>query len=95
MERRILGPPYRLLRGSVDYGYGYGGDANERADIGTMECLPTIRTVNNFGSVTITNVYSKTVIVDTNVTRVSFNGGTGGTTARATPQEQAARASST
>jgi hypothetical protein len=48
------------------------------------------RTVNNFGSVSITNVYSKTVIVNNNVTRASFNGGAGGTTARPTPQEQAA-----
>jgi hypothetical protein len=48
------------------------------------------QTVNNFGSVTITNVYNKTVIVNTSVTRVSFNGGTGGTTAQPTPQEQAA-----
>ena len=48
------------------------------------------QTVNNFGSVTIANVYSKTVIVNTNATRASFNGGTGGTTAQPTPQEQAA-----
>ncbi len=46
------------------------------------------RAVNNFGGVTITNVYNKTVI--NNVTRVSFNGGTGGTVAQPTPQEQAA-----
>jgi hypothetical protein len=36
----------------------------------------------------ITNVYSKTVI--NYVTRLSFNGGTGGTAAQPTPQEQAA-----
>jgi hypothetical protein len=35
------------------------------------------RTVNNFGSVTINNVYEKTVVVDPAATRVSFNGGSG------------------
>jgi hypothetical protein len=48
------------------------------------------RTVNNFGSVTITNVYSKTIITDTTVTRVAFNGGTGGIAALPSPQEEAA-----
>jgi hypothetical protein len=45
------------------------------------------RTVNNFGSVNITNTYNKTVINNTSVTNVSFNGGT---SARATPQQLAA-----
>jgi hypothetical protein len=48
------------------------------------------RTVNNFGSVTISNVYEKTVIVDPVATRVSFNGGSGGTTVRPTPEQEAA-----
>src|ERR1700738_1212378 len=47
------------------------------------------RTVNNFGGVAITNVYNKTVINNTTVTRVSFNGGAGGTKAQPTPQEEA------
>jgi hypothetical protein len=34
------------------------------------------RTFNNFGGVAITN--NKTVINNTTITRVSFNGGTGG-----------------
>jgi hypothetical protein len=42
------------------------------------------RTVNNFGNVTITHVYEKTVIVEPGATRVSFNGGSGGTTVRPT-----------
>ena len=75
--------------GGVYYGYGYGGVGYE-GGYWNNGVFAYNQTVNNFGSVTITNVYSKTVIVDTNVTRVSFNGGTGGTTARATPQEQAA-----
>jgi len=48
------------------------------------------RSVNNFGGVTVTNVYNKTVIVDSNTTRVSFNGGSGGTTVQPTAQERAA-----
>jgi hypothetical protein len=36
------------------------------------------RTFNIFGGVAITNVYNKTVINNTTITRVSFNGGTGG-----------------
>jgi hypothetical protein len=48
------------------------------------------RTVSNFGSVTITNVYEKTVIVEPGASRVSFNGGSGGATARPTREEEAA-----
>jgi len=39
--------------------------------------------------VSITNVYNKTVINNTGVTRASFNGGAGGTAAQPTPEEQA------
>jgi hypothetical protein len=81
--------PHIGFYGGVDYGYGYGGVGYE-GGYWNNGVFAYNQTVNNFGSVTITNVYSKTVIVDTNVTRVSFNGGTGGTTAQATPQEQAA-----
>ena len=81
--------PHIGFYGGVYYGYGYGGVGYE-GGYWNNGVFAYNQTVNNFGSVTITNVYSKTVIVDTNVTRVSFNGGTGGTTAQATPQEQAA-----
>ena len=46
--------------------------------------------MNNFGGVTINNVYEKTIIVDPGATRVSFNGGSGGTTVRPTPEQEAA-----
>jgi hypothetical protein len=87
MERRLLGTACRLLRG-VSYGFGYGGVGHEGShwDNGVLAYNST---VNNFGSVTVTNVYNKTVI-NNNITRVSFNGGTGGVTAQPTPQEQAA-----
>jgi len=74
--------------GGVNYGFGYGGVGYEggawRGGVFSYN-----RTVNNFGSVNITNVYSKTVIVN-NTSRVAFNGGTGGIAARPTPLEEAA-----
>jgi hypothetical protein len=73
--------------GGVNYGFGYGGVGYEggawRGGVFAYN-----RTVNNFGSVNITNVYNKTVIVNNN--RVAFNGGTGGIAARPTPLEEAA-----
>jgi hypothetical protein len=77
--------------GGINYGFGYTGVGYAggfwRGGVFTYN-----RTVNNFASVNITNVYSKTVINNnvTNVTNVSFNGGSGGTTAKATQQEVAA-----
>jgi hypothetical protein len=81
--------PHVGFYGGVNYGFGYVGVGFEggRWDNGVFAYN---RAVTNFGSVTITNVYEKTVIVDANVTRTSFNGGTGGTKAEPTAQEQAA-----
>ena len=81
--------PHVGFYGGVNYGFGYGGDgyAGGRWNNGVFAYN---RTVNNFGGVHVTNVYNQTVIVNNNVTRVSFNGGSGGTTAQPTPQEQAA-----
>jgi hypothetical protein len=75
--------------GGVDYGYGYGGAGYEGGywDHGVFAYN---RTVNNFGGVAIVNVYERTIIVNPNATRVSFNGGNGGTTAQPTPHELAA-----
>jgi hypothetical protein len=81
--------PHVGFYGDVNYGFGYVGVGFEggRWDNGVFAYN---RAVTNFGGVTITNVYEKTVIVDANVTRTSFNGGTGGTKAQPTAQEQAA-----
>jgi hypothetical protein len=75
--------------GGVNYGFGYTGGGYEGGhwDNGVFAYN---RTVNNFGSVSITNVYEKTVVVDVNAPRLSFNGGSGGITARPTPEEEAA-----
>lgn len=76
--------------GGVDYGFGYGGNGygGGRWNNGVFAYN---RTVNNFGGVAVTNVYNQTVVNNntTNITRTSFNGGTGGTTVQPTPQEQA------
>ena len=81
--------PHIGFYGGVNYGFGYGGVGYE-GGYWNNGVFAYNRTVNNFGSVTIVNVYSKTVINDTSVSRTSFNGGSGGTAARPTPQEQAA-----
>ena len=81
--------PHIGFYGGVNYGFGYGGVGYEggRWENGVFAYN---RTVNNFGSVTITNVYEKTVVVEPGAIRVSFNGGSGGTMARPTPEEEAA-----
>jgi hypothetical protein len=80
--------PHIGFYGGVNYGFGYVGTGYEggRWNNGVFAYN---RTVNNFGGVHVTNVYNQTVVVNNNVTRVSFNGGTGGTAAQPTPQEQA------
>jgi WXXGXW repeat (2 copies) len=74
--------------GGVYYGYGYDGVGYE-GGYWSNGAFFYNRTVNNFSNVTIINVYSKTVVVN-RATNVSFNGGSGGLTARPTPQQLAA-----
>jgi hypothetical protein len=75
--------------GGVNYGFGYTG-VGYAGGYWAGGVFSYNRTVNNFGNVNITNVYNKTVIVNNNAPRTSFNGGAGGLTARPTPHEQAA-----
>ena len=82
--------PHIGFYGGVNYGFGYGGVGYE-GGYWNNGAFAYNRTVNNFGGVSVTNVYSKTVIVNsTTINRTSFNGGTGGTTAQPTAQELAA-----
>jgi hypothetical protein len=74
--------------GGINYGYGYVG-TGYAGGYWNGGVFAYNRTVNNFGGVTIANTYSKTVIVN-NTSKVSFNGGAGGTTAKPTPLELAA-----
>ena len=73
--------------GGIDYGFGYGGVGYDGGywDHGHFAYN---RTVNNFGGVHITNVYNRTVI-NNDSRRISYNGGTGGLTARPTAQQEA------
>jgi hypothetical protein len=74
--------------GGINYGFGYFGHGFEggRWDGGHFFYN---RAVANVNVTAIHNVY-ETRVNETNVTRVSFNGGRGGVEARATPQEEAA-----
>ena len=80
--------PHIGYYGGINYGFGYVGVGYEGGhwDGGVFAYN---KTVNNFGGVTVVNTYSKTVINNTTVNQVSFNG-PGGATAQATAQEAAA-----
>jgi len=76
--------------GGIYYGFGYFGHGY---DGGRWEGGHFFynRTVNNVNITNIHNVYNTTVINNnTTINRVSYNGGNGGITARATPEEEAA-----
>ena len=71
--------------GGVDYGYGYGGTGFE----GGYWQGPRFfynRSVTNITNVTITNVYTKTVVAAA-ASAVSYNGGSGGLAARPSPRQ--------
>jgi hypothetical protein len=74
--------------GGIDYGYGYRGSGYE-GGYWRGERFYYNRAVNNFGGVHVTNVYNQTVVNNINVTRVSYNGGQGGTSVRPTAQQYA------
>src|SRR6516165_1643510 len=74
--------------GGVSYGFGYTGAGYEGGYWHGGNFFYN-RTVNNISNVSVTNVYNKTVVIN-NTTNVSYNGGAGGTTAQATPQQVAA-----
>src|ERR1700674_2273104 len=74
--------------GGISYGYGYYGEGYEggRWDNGHFFYN---RSVNNVNVTVIHNVYNTTVVNSSTVNRVSYNGGTGGISARPRPQEEA------
>jgi hypothetical protein len=74
--------------GGIDYGFGYFGVGYAGGYWNNGQFYYNT-TVNNIRNVHITNVYRKTVNI-THVTRVSYNGGPGGTTVRPTPAEERA-----
>ncbi len=82
--------PHVGFYGGINYGYGYGG-VGFAGGYWNHGAYYYNRSVTNVNVTNVTNVYNTTVVNNnTNVNRVSYNGGTGGTTAVATPLEQAA-----
>ena len=81
--------PHVGFYGGVNYGFGYGGIGYE-GGYWNHGVFAYNRSVNNINIVNVHNVYTRTVIVNNNYSRVSFNGGAGGIQARANAQEMAA-----
>jgi hypothetical protein len=75
--------------GGVNYGFGYGG-VGFAGGMWRGGVFAYNRSVTNIGTVNITNVYNKTVIVNNN--HVAFNGGAGGVAAQPTAAEKVAMA---
>jgi hypothetical protein len=73
--------------GGVNYGFGYPGRGYEGGYWRDRQFYYN-RAVNNVTNVHIQNVYSKTVVNNVTVNKVSYVGGPGGTAARPTTQEQ-------
>ncbi len=79
--------PHVGFYGGVNYGFGYNGQGYEggRWEGGRLAYNTT---VNNFGGVRITNVYTQNVVVPPGAARVSYNGGPGGAALRPTPEQE-------
>jgi len=82
--------PHVGFYGGVNYGFGYGGFGYEGGRWDHDRFFYN-RSVNNVNITKIHNTYNTTVINNnTNVNRISYNGGTGGINARATSVEMVA-----
>src|SRR5262249_56619738 len=81
--------PHVGFYGGIDYGFGYGGGGYEGGYWRGSQFYYN-RTVTNVNTTNITNVYNRTVVNNVNVTRVSFNGGSGGVAAPPTAAELSA-----
>ena len=75
--------------GGINYGFGYFGNGYEGGRWEHDRFFYN-RSVNNVNVTNIHNVYNTTVINNTTVNRVSYNGGSGGISARPTREEEAA-----
>ena len=83
--------PHIGFYGGVDYGFGYVG-IGYRGGYWDHGEFNYNRSVNNINTTVIHNTYNETVINNTHITRVSYNGGSGGVMARPTPAEARAAA---
>ena len=75
--------------GGINYGYGYTG-VGYVGGYWRHGGFYYNRSVNNIRTTNITNVYTRTVINNTTINRVSYNGGMGGVMARPTEEERLA-----
>jgi WXXGXW repeat (2 copies) len=81
--------PHIGFYGGVNYGFGYGGVGYE-GGYWNHGAFAYNRSVNNINVVNVHNVYNKTVIVNNNYSRVSYNGGAAGIRAQESVQERSA-----
>jgi hypothetical protein len=81
--------PHVGFYGGVNYGFGYTGVGYGGGYWRGRDFFYN-RSVNNVNVTNIRNVYNRTVVNNVNVTRVSYNGGPGGMSARPTSGEMAA-----
>jgi hypothetical protein len=81
--------PHVGFYGGINYGFGYFGEGYEGGRWDHDRFFYN-RAVNNVNVTVIHNVYNTTVINNTTVTRISYNGGNGGVNARPRPEEEAA-----
>jgi hypothetical protein len=79
--------PHVGFYGGINYGFGYTG-VGYAGGYWRGRDFYYNRSVNRIDNVHITNVYNRTVVNNVTVNRTSFNGGQGGITARATPQQE-------
>jgi hypothetical protein len=79
--------PHIGFYGGINYGFGYGGVGFVGGEWRGGAFFYN-RAVMNVSVTNVTNVYTKTVVVNEN--HVAFNGGEGGVAARPTPEEEAA-----
>jgi hypothetical protein len=81
--------PHVGFYGGINYGFGYVGTGylggSWRGGVFAYNSA-----VNNFGGVHITNVYNQTIVNNTTIVKVSFNGGAHGVVAQPNAQELAA-----
>ena len=80
--------PHVGFYGGINYGFGYFGRGYE-GGYWRGNRFYYNRAVTNINTTNITNVYNRTVVNNVTVTRVSFNGGSGGVAARPTSAELA------
>src|SRR3989441_4956028 len=81
--------PHVGFYGGINYGFGYFG-VGYYGGYWRNGVFSYNTTVNNVNVTNIRNVYTQTVAANTNTSRVSFNGGTGGIVATPTAQERLA-----